>query len=193
MAAQPHTPDTVEGRTIEETVSAVPAAPPADGAPAVELVGHRIDPLAPIDYEAELQKELIVEEAVLPHHLHEIDALVELVHLQELVAEKDARISLLVTGIAHWRDRALREADDRRGEAHAAHERERDLVRVLHHNMIALDECERRADEAERRLASLEREHQGTLAHLARTQEQLAAAKHTPLDDTQRHWWQRFR
>lgn len=148
-----HTHPTVEQTTREQfPVSGTPD-PVAAGGPTIEVVGRLTDPG---DIQQHIALEMAVAEAVLPHQLHEIDTLVEIAHLEELVEEKESRITLLTAGIGQWRERALSEADARRSEHADAHDRERDLIRVIHGQMTTIDTAEQTTLAAQMRVRELE-------------------------------------
>jgi len=65
-----------------------------------------------------------------------VDNLVDIVHLRETVALQDSRIKALEREAQMWRERAIAEGDARHMEGLAAHRRERDLISVLHHQML---------------------------------------------------------
>jgi hypothetical protein len=175
MAAQPRAPEAEELSTerLHPTPTAAPAPAPGDGA-VVELVGRKVGTISDVD--PQLAFENAVEAALLPHQLHAIDNIVEIAHLQELTQEKDARIALLVMGIAQWRERAIVESDARRREQQAAHERERDLIRVIHQQMAIVDSAEQSSQGAQARIRELEAS---------------IDALELRLQQRSRRWWQR--
>ncbi|MGI8846664.1 MAG: hypothetical protein ACR2GX_00125 [Candidatus Dormibacteria bacterium] len=148
-----HTHPTAEQTTREQfPVSGAPD-PVAAGGPTIEVVGRLTDPG---DIQQHIALEMAVAEAVLPHQLHEIDTLVEIAHLEALVDEKESRITLLNAGIGQWRERAMSEADARRREHADAHDRERDLIRVIHGQMTTIDTAEQTTLAAQMRVRELE-------------------------------------
>jgi len=85
-----------------------------------------------------------------------VDNLVDIVHLRETVTTQEARIRSLESELGTWRERAVAEIEGRRVEAVAAHRRERDLISVLHHQMLTTqamsDELDRKRHRWGRRL-----------------------------------------
>jgi len=77
-----------------------------------------------------------------------VDNLVDIVHLRETTALQEARIKALEREVQMWRERAIAEGDSRHMEGIAAHRRERDLISVLHHQMLT---GQTMADELDRR------------------------------------------
>ena len=68
-----------------------------------------------------------------------VDSLVELIRLRTELADRDRRIATLSIGVRTWRERAYAEARARRSDAAEAHEREREIVSLLHHQMHVAD------------------------------------------------------
>jgi hypothetical protein len=135
-----------------------PAAPPGspDG-PALELLGRRIYPVAPpADEAAQLAIDQAVDAAILPHQLHEIDQVLEIARLHELRVEKDSRIAVLERGLVQWRERARIEAEARMASEQLAHERETELIRVLHQQIMVIDSAEQGKQLAHARVQELE-------------------------------------
>ena len=172
-------------------------ASPLGTAAVVELVGRRV---APPMFGATGNG---VHEAVLSHQLHEIDQVLEIAHLSELLVEKDARIALLERGIADWRERAQVEIAARMAAARLAHDRERELVAVIHHQINGLEQAEvtsqaalARNDELQARLddqfAAIESSEQTSQAAVARMHElQLRIDDLEDLLRRPRRWWRR--
>jgi hypothetical protein len=152
MAAQPHSPALGEELTLAQLRATIKPMAPEPSGPTVEVVGRREDPFARAKQQIAL--EMAVAEAVLPHQIHEVDAVVEMAHLEELLGEKESRISLLTMGIAQWRERAISESDARRSDGAQAHARERDLVRVIHQQMGSIETLTNALETAEQTLAS---------------------------------------
>lgn len=69
----------------------------------------------------------------------QVDGLVELIRLRTEIADRDRRIATLTIGVRTWRERAYAEARARRTDAAEAHEREREIVSLLHHQMHVAD------------------------------------------------------
>ncbi len=81
-----------------------------------------------------------------------VDSLVDVVHLRETVATQNTRIKALETELQTWRERALTEAEDRRSDVLAAHRRERDLISVVHHQMLTTQSMSDELDRKRRRI-----------------------------------------
>ena len=73
----------------------------------------------------------------------------EVERLRELLIVKDSHIATLETQVWAWRSQANNELKARRRADEVAHERERDLVRILHRQVLRLQDLEER--EASRR------------------------------------------
>lgn len=71
-----------------------------------------------------------------------LDNLIDLVQLRESLAERDAQVSLLEAEASAWRQRALTEASARKADAAEAYDRQRELVTVLHRQLIQNDELQ---------------------------------------------------
>ena len=179
MAAQPQTPTFGEELTLAQLRATIKPAPVEPSGPTVEVVGRKTDPFARAKQQIAL--EMAVAEAVLPHQLHEVDAVVEMAHLQALLDEKDSRIGLLTMGLAQWRERALAESDSRRSEQVQAHGRERDLVRVIHQQMGTIERLTDALDTAEQNLAAEQLRVSGLEIRLE--------GYHSR--DQRRRWWRR--
>ena len=78
---------------------------------------------------------------VLALQLQAIDNFVEMIRLRTAIAEKDRRIATLTVGLRTWRDRAGKEEAGRRQEIADAHEREREIISLLHQQMRVADEA----------------------------------------------------
>lgn len=181
MAAQPRTAPLAGELTLAQLRKTIKPAPQSVSGPTVEVIGRRVDPFAIAKQRIAL--EMAVAEAVLPHQLHEIDTVVEIAHLQELLDEKESRVSLLSMGIAQWRERAVAESDARRREQRSAHDRERDLVRVIHQQMITIEQQSQALETAEQNV---------TDAHLKiREMEIRIDGLRIQASQRRKHWWQR--
>ncbi len=150
-----------------------PALPPGpfpepDGR-ALELLGRRVYPAPPpADEGTRFAIDQAVDAAILPHQLHEIDQVLEIARLHELRVEKDSRISVLERGLAQWRERARAEGEARLASEQLAHERETELIRVLHQQIMVIDSAEQgnqmamaRVHELESAIADLEQRLRG--------------------------------
>src|ERR1035441_2601329 len=153
MAVQAHAPASEglrpQGPALNESpprdFSVAPPAPPAVDGPVVELIGH---PTTAPRIASRTAIDAAVDQAVLPHQLHEIDQIIELAQLGELLVEKDARVALLERGLADWRERARLEIDARAAAERVAFERERDLIGVIHQQISAIESAEESTREA---------------------------------------------
>lgn len=76
---------------------------------------------------------------VLAAQLRAIGSIVEVVRLRAALADSEQRIGTLVTGIRIWRERAESEAAARRQDQREAHAREREVVGLLHQQMVVAD------------------------------------------------------
>ena len=181
--------------------SAAPPAPPAVDGPVVELIGR---PTTQPRVGLRGVIEAAVDEAVLPHQLHEIDQVIELAQLGELLIEKDARVALLERGLADWRERARLEIEARAAAEHLAFERERDLIGVIHQQISAIESAEEstreafaQADELRARLDEqmtlVDDAQQNTQSALARMHElQMRIDElEDQLRQRARRWWRR--
>jgi hypothetical protein len=68
----------------------------------------------------------------------------EVERLRELIALKDNHITTLETQVWAWRSQAHAEATARRSDRDIAYERERDLVRILHRQVVLIQDLEER-------------------------------------------------
>ena len=191
MAAQTRTPViqalAPEPSTLDQIRATIGSAPPEPlTGPTIEVVGRRVDPFA--EAKQRIALEMAVAEAILPHQLHEIDAVVEIAHVKQLLDEKDARISFMSLGIAQWRERAIAESDARRREQQVAHERERDLVRVIHKQMSAVDSAVRETIVLRRAARHANAAAQARVSELEGQIDELQEQLHAQFRP--RRWWQ---
>lgn len=98
----------------------------------IELVGTRTETV---------RTATAVEEtpAMLAVQLQLIDNFVEMIRMRTEIAEKDLRIADLSAGIRTWRERAATEEAARRRDGAEAREREREIVSLLHQQMLVAD------------------------------------------------------
>ncbi|MDQ2960953.1 MAG: hypothetical protein M3R48_07890 [Candidatus Dormibacteraeota bacterium] len=118
-------------------VSDVPRVAPTPPAP---------DPSAAVDDDGivELRGTLAAQltamrTGVLDRPAAELDSVVELIRLRTELVDRDRRITALSTGLRTWRERAFAEAAARRTERADAHDREREIVSLLHQQMQLAD------------------------------------------------------
>lgn len=69
----------------------------------------------------------------------EVETLVEMIRLRTAVVDRDRRIATLTIGVRTWRERAIAEAAARRTDLADAHDREREIVSLLHQQMQLAD------------------------------------------------------
>jgi hypothetical protein len=67
-----------------------------------------------------------------------LDNLLDIVKLRETIAAQEVRIHALEREADTWRERAIAESDGRQADALSAHKRERDLISVVHHQMLTM-------------------------------------------------------
>jgi pyruvoyl-dependent arginine decarboxylase (PvlArgDC) len=65
--------------------------------------------------------------------------LAEISHLRETIEAKDEHINTLQTQLWSWRGQAMSEAATRHTDVSSAYERESELVRVIHLQMIEIE------------------------------------------------------
>ncbi len=111
------------------------------GDPVIELAGARATSLrvAPPASAAAETAEASQSPALLALRLRAIDTFAEMIRLRTEVADRDRRIALLGAGVRTWRERAVAEQAARRREAVEAHEREREVISLLHQQMVMAD------------------------------------------------------
>jgi len=117
--------------------------------PVLELVGgaQRLRRSAP----SQNPQLLSPDETLRALRLLAVDSLVDVVHLRETVASQEARIKALEREVDSWHERATNEVHARRVEALAAHRRERDLISVVHHQMLTTQSMSDELDRKRRR------------------------------------------
>lgn len=77
--------------------------------------------------------------AVQSQQLLAIDNFAEMIRLRTEVADRDRRIATLSSGLRTWRERAGAEQAGRRRDAAEAHDREREIISLLHQQMQVAD------------------------------------------------------
>lgn len=88
-----------------------------------------VDPITPIPVEGDIE---VIGRLV-------VDRVSEIVELRESLAECRAAIAELSAEVDQWRGRALSEAAMRRMDAERAHRGERELVTVIHRQLVEID------------------------------------------------------
>jgi hypothetical protein len=116
-----------------------PEPPPLevdDDIPTLHLVGRSERRLAQALFQTEAVDEPYSPDTVRALRLLAMDNLVDIIQLREVVQERDAEVAALTGEVDLWRTRAL-EANAHRGvEQREAVRRERELVTVLHSELI---------------------------------------------------------
>jgi hypothetical protein len=115
--------------------------------PVLELVGATQLAAEALPSEPQLSP----DETLRALRLLALDNLVDIVHLRETIAAQSARIDALESEVDTWRERAIAEGDARHAEALAAHRRERDLISVVHHQMLTVQAMSDELDRGRRR------------------------------------------
>jgi hypothetical protein len=116
-----------------------PEPPPLeldDDQPTLHLVGRSEQRLAEALFETESVDAPYSADTVRALRLLAMDNLVDIIQLRELVQERDAQVAALTGEVDLWRTRALEEHANRTVEQREAVHRERELVTVLHSELI---------------------------------------------------------
>jgi hypothetical protein len=141
MAARPATP---QAATIPDHLSpdtaARPFPIPDDGA--IEVLGRAMKGVTATEPSTNGHDLSTAGETMRALRLLALDNLIDLVQLRESLAERDAQVSLLEAEVSAWRQRALTEASARKADAAEAYDRQRELVTVLHRQLIQNDELQ---------------------------------------------------
>lgn len=125
--------------TIGIPLNPVPEPPPLeleDDVPTLHLVGRSEQRLAQALFETETVDEPYSPDTVRALRLLAMDNLVDIIQLREAVQERDAQVAALTAEVDMWRARALEEHAHRGVEQREAVRRERDLVTVLHSELV---------------------------------------------------------
>ena len=127
--------------TIGIPLNPVPAPEPPpleveDDVPTLHLVGRSEQRLAQALFETEAVDEPYSPDTVRALRLLAMDNLVDIIQLREVVQERDAQVATLTVEVDLWRGRALDEHALRGMDQREAIRRERDLVTVLHSELI---------------------------------------------------------
>jgi hypothetical protein len=116
-----------------------PEPPPLeveDDVPTLHLVGRSEQRLAQALFETEAVDEPYSPDTVRALRLLAMDNLVDIIQLREAVQERDAQITELTGEVDMWRTRAVEGHVQRAVEQREAVRRERELVTVLHSELI---------------------------------------------------------
>jgi hypothetical protein len=116
-----------------------PEPPPLeveDDVPTLHLVGRSEQRLAQALFETEAVDEPYSPDTVRALRLLAMDNLVDIIQLREGVQERDAQIAELAAEVDMWRTRAVEGHVQRAVEQREAVRRERELVTVLHSELI---------------------------------------------------------
>jgi hypothetical protein len=127
--------------TIGIPLNPIPAPEPPpleveDDVPTLHLVGRSEQRLAQALFETEAVDEPYSADTVRALRLLAMDNLVDIIQLREVVQERDAQVVELTAELDQWRGRALDERALRAMDQREATRRERDLVTVLHSELI---------------------------------------------------------
>jgi hypothetical protein len=127
--------------TIGIPLNPVPAPEPPpleveDDVPTLHLVGRSEQRLAQALFETDAVDEPYSPDTVRALRLLAMDNLVDIIQLREVVQERDAEVVALTAEVDMWRGRALDEHALRGMDQREASRRERDLVTVLHSELI---------------------------------------------------------
>jgi hypothetical protein len=116
-----------------------PEPPPVeldDDVPTLHLVGRSEQRLAEALFETESVDVPYNADTVRALRLLAMDNLVDIIQLRELVQERDAQVAELTGEVDMWRARALEEHANRAVEKIEYVHRERELVTVLHAELV---------------------------------------------------------
>ena len=116
-----------------------PEPPPLEieeDVPTLHLVGRSEQRLAEALFQTESVDEPYSPDTVRALRLLAMDNLVDIIQLREAVQERDAQMAVLTAEVDMWRGRAVEERAQRGVEQREAVHRERDLVTVLHSELV---------------------------------------------------------
>jgi hypothetical protein len=119
--------------------ASAPEPPPLeveDDVPTLHLVGRSEQRLAQALFQSEAVDEPYSPDTVRALRLLAMDNLVDIIQLREAVQDRDAQVVALTSEVDMWRARALAEHAERGVEQREAVRRERELVTVLHSELI---------------------------------------------------------
>jgi hypothetical protein len=116
----------------------IPEPPPLeiDDVPTLHLVGRSEQRLAEALFETESVDAPYSADTVRALRLLAMDNLVDIIQLREVVQEREAQVAALSGEVDLWRSRALEEHANRGVEQREYIHRERELVTVLHSELI---------------------------------------------------------
>lgn len=117
----------------------IPEPPPLetdDDVPTLHLVGRSEQRLAEALFETESVDAPYSADTVRALRLLAMDNLVDIIQLREVVQEREAQVAALSGEVDLWRSRALEEHANRAVEQREYVHRERELVTVLHSELI---------------------------------------------------------
>ena len=107
-----------------------------DDVPTLHLVGRSEQRLAQALFDTEAVDEPYSPDTLRALRLLAMDNLVDIIQLREVAQERDAQLATLTAEVDLWRSRALEEHAHRGVEQAEYHRRERELVTVLHSELI---------------------------------------------------------
>jgi hypothetical protein len=108
--------------------------------PEAPVASHELDDDGIVELRGTLAAQrTAMRTGVLDRSAAELDSLVELIRLRTELVDRDRRITALSAGLRTWRERAFAEAAARRAERVEAHDREREIVSLLHQQMQLAD------------------------------------------------------
>ncbi len=113
-------------------------APPADEV--LQVTGRVVAPAAVRAGAVDHIGRAVDGETMRALRLLALDNLIDIVRLRESLAQRDAEVAALQADRDRWRERALSESGARQAEASLAFARQRELVTVLHRQLIENDE-----------------------------------------------------
>lgn len=151
MAARTAASPAIEVREDRALDSAAPRSFPIPADGAIEVLGRAIKGAASPSLSGNGVVDGTAEETMRALRLLALDNLIDLVQLRESLAEREAQISILEAEVSSWRQRALSETVARKADAAEAYSRQRELVTVLHRQLIENDELHEQLAHSRRR------------------------------------------
>lgn len=122
------------------------STPPARAEPeraAVELIGFPMDRVSGSRDLDDRSEEGTVRQQLAAEVGRAVDLMVEVARLQEALAAARSHAAHLESELSRWQERADNEAIARARERAESHERERDLIRILHRQIIRAQAVDR--------------------------------------------------